>query len=1255
MNGSLFDYLKKLNKDRNRQRAVKALCLLLVAVALLGFWQIGTVGIAITYANAENADAESTYTESTDATEETVSDPVDEDPPAPSDETEESISNKIDKDPPAPSDAMPSYYAEAISASAWSDSKHESATKAPAKAPARSGRPQRSAPEADVPLDDYITDISGSGTTRVEENLYQTTLELHFRIDTVYVDAVTSGGYKFVYELPDEVIIPEELTNGGPYYAYLLDSYPELEVAFTYNFIPNGNGTCRIEIVYDDDFVQDALTSGTEFINNVLRCRCFIRSSGDASQDGLDVTFTDNQSLYIPPEEINENYDITAQKTGSYTADGKFRYEVTVSSVNGTPSDIDIMDTFTYSGDGTTSPPTSISVVKHNSDGTIETSEIPAQGHITAITQSIYEIELNLPQLEENEYYTLIYEYGLTGLTDEDAGVSAYNTLEATSSDNHDTTSDYADFFIYNQQRKKLAKDGIPYEEYIQWHISVNDRGGDIAGKVIYDDSFADAQNETINGTNGIVVQKGWADAILGVDYEYVYGSNNEIIGVRFLPADGSTPNTNNYHITYYTHPDVAYGETAIVHNEAEFDGDNVSYDVVVHGGDFDKTSDGEESLGNDLHGMNWTVNVEIPVGGILSGTSFSDTLSPEGHYMTQAQYNALVSALQTAWGTTVSVSPVYTGDYITGYTFTVGTAGNGYLMDNGDVDEITWQYQTTGDMSGKVSETFVNTFSDGEKTLPVNNIVSPNVKKLNARKISDWQTTFTEEPTSLSFDYEDEDKTFVWIAQVTPVPGLQEYRVIDTLPEGVELLGVKVIPSPLTAWNYSMDNSSNILTIDPDGTISGTIGNLWATRTIVSGEVSTSADGRQVVDITLEPASAANGSDLLRNTFNVIYYCQLSEDAWPQNGTVHLALNNTVNVEADDQEYGQAENQINIDATKTEDIVNKMGHWDKNAHLITYFVDINPLADNLLTSTSGMIDPDWLTFTDVLSYTARQGTGTGEVILSLNSVLLEKEENGIWTPLSNIQWTARTENDSSDPDVKNAIIEMRVPDETHLRLTYIYHINCSMDNGITLSNSATLEGHGDESDHDNTHIEVEDFQTSGESTYEEFCLIKIDQDDGRPLAGAVFTVYYWDAQSNTWVSTEKTYITDQIGRIVIKVTDEYDNGTRIYAKDTAYCIMETAAPVGYILPENPQPFYFWFSENELAPPNAPDGFMLTAADISTSSRRIEAENQCDYVNTGVFGIRLLPSFVALLVAGVGTFLFSMRIIKKKRYEIEEA
>ena len=318
---------------------------------------------------------------------------------------------------------------------------------------------------------------------------------------------------------------------------------------------------------------------------------------------------------------------------------------------------------------------------------------------------------------------------------------------------------------------------------------------------------------------------------------------------------------------------------------------------------------------------------------------------------------------------------------------------------------------------------------------------------------------------------------------------------------------------------------------------------------------------------------------------------------------------------------------------------------------MITYTVDINPSASNLLTSVEGTVDPEWLSFTDVLTYTARQGSGTGEAVLSLNSVVLEAEEDGVWTPLTNIQWTAHTETDSDDPDVKKAFIEMRVPDETHLRLTYSYHVNSSMPNGITLANSATLEGHSDESGHDNTHIEVEDFDTSGESTFEEFHLIKIDQESGRPLSGAVFTVYTWDAVNHAWSPTEKTYTTDGEGKIVIKLFDEYDNGTRVYTKDTAYCIMETTAPPGYILPDNPRPFYFWFSEHENAPLNAPDDFMLSAADISTASYRIEAENQLmqDIPETGVYGTNLLSSCIALVTAGVGMGLLALRTVRKKK------
>ncbi len=518
---------------------------------------------------------------------------------------------------------------------------------------------------------------------------------------------------------------------------------------------------------------------------------------------------------------------------------------------------------------------------------------------------------------------------------------------------------------------------------------------------------------------------------------------------------------------------------------------------------------------------------------------------------------------------------------------------------------------------------------------------------------MSDWRKTiFTEEPTTLTLDYEDEDKMFVWLVEVTPVPGVAQFRVTDTLPDGVELLGIKVMPGPVTAYNYDMDSyQAGILTIAADGTISGEIGQLWLSKTIASGSVTTAADGRQIVDVILSRNSAS--CDLFNSTFYVFYYCQLAEDAWPTNGTVHLTLDNTVEVTADGAEYGEAENEIIIDATNMEDMVDKVGHWDKDTHLITYSIDINPTADNLLTSSSGTLDPEWMTFTDVLTYTARQGTGAGEAVLNLNSVILEKEENGVWTSVPNIQWTARTETDSTDPNVKHALIEMNIPDSTHLRLTYSYHVNSSMSDGITLENSATVEGHGDESGDHNTHIGVEDFQTSGESNYKEYRLIKIDQEDGKPLSGAVFTTYSWDSQNEEWVATEKTYTTDEDGKIIIKATDKNSNGTNVYSKDTAYCIMETTAPVGYILPDNPRPFYFWFSEHAVAPAEGPDDFMLSAADVSTSSHRIEAENQCeeDYVtDTGVYGIKLLPSLVALLTASVGMFLIAWKIMRKKRY-----
>ena len=1199
LHGQVLNFLRKLKDDKKcRQITVVVMCLILVIVALLVFRQTKTVGVALT---------EDNYTEYTED------------------------NNK-----------------DTSASSTYGKNENTRSTK---KKSAKKGGSARTAtvPDADVELDDYIVSVDASGTARIDANHYVTMLELSFRVEPQLVLDVTDAGYKFVYDLPEEVSIPDVLITDGPFHAYKIDSDP-LELAFTYDFVDNGDGTFRIEIIFDEDYAIEALESESDFILNTLRCRCYITESGDGGHQGLDIEFDTGQTLHIPPEQINVNYDVSVYKTGSYTADGTLRYEVEITSHNGTPSAVELSDTFVYSGSGTVSAPSGLLAVLHHADGTVETIPITEGMETVTQNQNEYDMTLDLPQLDDDEYYTIIYEYTVTGLDNEDDPVSAYNNVEVTSSDGHDTVEDTSDYFIYNQQRQKIGKDGIPFEHLVQWHISVNDRGNDVAGKTVYDEGFAEALTQTINGTSGIFVQKGWQEAVEGIDYEFVYDGGGNVTGVRFLPADGSTPNTNVYHITYYTDPQVAYGETERVHNEAEFDGDTAEYDVIVTGGDIEKTADGDESGAGDTHIMDWTVTVDVPAGGIMGGTTFTDTFSPAGHTMTAAQYSALVTALETAWDEDMTISPIYTGTDITGYTFTVGSANDGYLLDNGNLNEITWHYQTTGDMAGKSIETFSNEFTDGNKTLEAENTISPNVKKLNARKVSDWQTIFTEDPTTIALNYEDDDKTFVWIAEVTPTSGVSQYRVVDTLPEGVELTAIKVMPAPLTAYNYTIDSyTNNLLTIDANGNISGEIGQLWMSKTMVSGTLSTDSNDREIVDITLSRNSA--NSDLFRTKFYVIYYCQLSEDMWPDNGRAHIILDNNVEVTADGGDYGEADNRIIVDAENLADVVGKSASWDPDTHLITYTVDINPAAENLLTSSGGTVDPDWLDFRDVLTYTAVQGTGTGEVVLNLQSVVLEKEENSVWSALHNIEWTAHTENDSDNPNARNAVIEMRIPDESHLRLTYTYHVNSSMNDGITLVNSATVEGHGDESGDNTTHIDVEDFTTSAESTFKEFCLVKTDMDSGVPLAGAEFTAYVWNSASEQWVSTGKTYVTDANGRIVIKLSDKYAGGnTNVYSKDIAYCIMETGAPPGYLLPENPRPFYFWFSDQETEPEYAPDDYMLTAANVSNSSHRVMAENQRQegIPDTGVKMTNPLFTLGSLLIAGLAVIIFTKKIYDKR-------
>ena len=104
-------------------------------------------------------------------------------------------------------------------------------------------------------------------------------------------------------------------------------------------------------------------------------------------------------------------------------------------------------------------------------------------------------------------------------------------------------------------------------------------------------------------------------------------------------------------------------------------------------------------------------------------------------------------------------------------------------------------------------------------------------------------------------------------------------------------------------------------------------------------------------------------------------------------------------------------------------------------------------------------------------------------------------------------------------------------------------------------------------------------------------------------LQYAVFTVYKF--VEGEFVATDLTYTTARNGTFELKKTD-----SSIFEDDTAYYLMETAAPEGYLLPESPEKYYFYFGSSENG--NVPVGISsdVEAYDLNHENGSVTALNE---------------------------------------------
>ena len=120
--------------------------------------------------------------------------------------------------------------------------------------------------------------------------------------------------------------------------------------------------------------------------------------------------------------------------------------------------------------------------------------------------------------------------------------------------------------------------------------------------------------------------------------------------------------------------------------------------------------------------------------------------------------------------------------------------------------------------------------------------------------------------------------------------------------------------------------------------------------------------------------------------------------------------------------------------------------------------------------------------------------------------------------------------------------------------------------------------------------------------------VVKLNELTGALLTGAEFTVY--KALDNSIVKTYET-----IGDGVLEIRRNDDGAD--YAPNTAYYVMETEAPKGYLEPKDPEKIYFYFSENGFGVPKGiPSG--TTAVDLTTSYDAVVIANHTETVTVPV-------------------------------------
>jgi LPXTG-motif cell wall-anchored protein len=212
---------------------------------------------------------------------------------------------------------------------------------------------------------------------------------------------------------------------------------------------------------------------------------------------------------------------------------------------------------------------------------------------------------------------------------------------------------------------------------------------------------------------------------------------------------------------------------------------------------------------------------------------------------------------------------------------------------------------------------------------------------------------------------------------------------------------------------------------------------------------------------------------------------------------------------------------------------------------------------------------------------------------------------------------------EESDDSSKYDKLTVTVPDGKKLMLLYTYQLSSDLKGekfytyDYDISNTVDLIGTNEYKDKveagTDWYLSKTAASASKDATY---TFLKVEKGKyNKLLQGAEFELYAYDG--NVFTSTGVTYTTNKNGIFTINYNtggtcfnEKYD-----FKVNTAYCLKETKAPDGYLLPtgEEQKEYYFYYSDDsaaELMPPNFKTSDQYDAIDFTGNAGETVVENE---------------------------------------------